>query len=61
VGSGSQALGDIVSPDSVSAGPAAWVGVAVAIAIPVGLLFVTANLKDWLGFEEKSQRVEEAL
>lgn len=49
IGSGSRALGDIVSPESVSAGPSAWVGVAVAIVVPVVLLFVTANLRDWFG------------
>lgn len=56
IGSGSRALGDIVSPQSASAGPAAWVGVAIAIVVPVALLFVTANLRDWFGSKaEQSQ------
>jgi hypothetical protein len=59
VGSGSRALGDIASPQSTSVGPAAWVGVAIAIAVPVAILFVTVNLRDWLGGRSESEQLVE--
>jgi hypothetical protein len=53
VGAGSRALGDIVSVNGTSAGMASWIGVALAIVVPLGILLATIHLSDWFGAGSK--------
>lgn len=49
VGSGPVALGEIVSVASSDSSVSPWVGVALALAIPTGILWLTVRLGDFMG------------
>jgi len=58
VGSGPVALGEIVSVTSVNGSVSPWIGVALALAIPTGLLWFTVKLGDFIGRNRDDFEVE---